>query len=197
LGRRRTYGRHIFVLSPPVTGRRHPGRRIRLIQRRPRTSSADDRPGSSSTESGVAGHFGKVSGKARNDAGKTLEIDLFDVGDVSGQAVLYVQSPDGNVYTNATFNFTADSMCASSCSANGVTSITATTSGGSHPYNDSWLTILIPLPSTYGSVGLTPPGETQPGWWKIDYRIAAGVQSNDTTTWRVGVRGNPVHLIVP
>jgi Flp pilus assembly protein TadG len=133
----------------------------------------------------------------KNDAGKTLEIDLFDVGDVSGQAVLYVQSPDGNVYTNATFNFTADSMCASSCSANGVTSITATTSGGSHPYNDSWLTILIPLPSTYGSVGLTPPGETQPGWWKIDYRIAAGVQSNDTTTWRVGVRGNPVHLIVP
>jgi Flp pilus assembly protein TadG len=131
------------------------------------------------------------------DAGKTLEIDLFDVGDVSGQAILYVESPDGNVYTNATFNYTADSMCASSCSANGVTSITATTSGGTHPYNDSWLTILIPLPSTYGSVGLTPGGETQAGWWKIDYKIAAGVQSNDTTTWRVGVRGNPVHLIVP
>lgn len=131
------------------------------------------------------------------DAGKTLEIDLFDVGDVSGQAILYVESPDGNKYTNATFNYKADSMCASSCSGTGVSSITATTSGGSHPYNDSWLTILIPLPSTYGSVGLTPTGETQPGWWKIDYQIAAGVQSNDTTTWRVGIRGNPVHLIVP
>jgi hypothetical protein len=131
------------------------------------------------------------------DAGKTLEIDLFDVGVVSGQAILYVESPDGNTYTNATFNYTADSMCASSCTGTGVSSITATTSGGSHPYNDSWLTILIPLPSTYGSVGLTPAGETQPGWWKIDYQIAAGVQSNDTTAWRVGVRGNPVHLIVP
>ena len=131
------------------------------------------------------------------DAGKTLEIDLFDVGDVSGQAILYVESPDGNTYTNATFNFQADGVCASTCSGNGVTSITATTSSGSHPYNDSWLTILIPLPSTYGSVGLTPTGETQAGWWKIDYKIAAGVQSNDTTTWRVGVRGNPVHLIVP
>jgi len=131
------------------------------------------------------------------DAGKTLEIDLFDVGDVSGKAVLYIESPDGNVYTDASFNYQADTQCAASCSGTGVTSITATTSGGSHPYNDSWLTILIPLPSTYGSVGLTPTGETQAGWWKIDYQIAAGVQSNDTTTWRVGVRGNPVHLIVP
>jgi Flp pilus assembly protein TadG len=130
------------------------------------------------------------------DAGKTLEIDLFDVGDVGGQAILYIQSPDGNVYTNASFTFTADSMCANTCAGSG-SSITATTSGGAHPYNDTWLTILIPLPSSYGSVGLTPPGETQAGWWKIDYRIAAGVQSNDTTTWRVGVRGNPVHLIVP
>ena len=131
------------------------------------------------------------------DAGKTLEIDLFDVGDVSGQAILYIESPDGNVYSNATFNFAADSKCASTCSGTGVSSITATTSSGSHPYNNSWLTILIPLPSTYGSVGLKPAGETQAGWWKINYQIAAGVQSNDTTTWRVGVRGNPVHLIVP
>jgi hypothetical protein len=138
------------------------------------------------------------------DAGKTLEIDLFDVGDVScspgpcsgSLATLYVQSPDGNVYSNANFTFAADSMCASSCSGSG-SSIIATTSSGTHPYNDSWLTILVPLPSTYGSVGLTPPGETQAGWWKIDYRIAAGVQSNDTTTWRVSVRGNPVHLVVP
>ena len=53
------------------------------------------------------------------------------------------------------------------------------------------------MPNTHGSVGLTWTGESQAGWWKIDYQIAAGVQSNDTTTWRVGVRGNPVHLIVP
>ena len=131
------------------------------------------------------------------DAGKTLEIDLFDVGDVSGLAQLYIEDPDGNVYTNPTFNYTADAQCASGCSGNGVSFITATSSGGSHPFNDSWITILVTLPSTYGSVGLTPGSESQAGWWKIDYRIAAGVQSNDTTTWRVSVRGNPVHLIVP
>jgi hypothetical protein len=53
------------------------------------------------------------------------------------------------------------------------------------------------LPSTYGSGGLTPPGESSAGWWKIDYKLGSGTVGNDTTTWRVGVRGNPVHLIVP
>jgi Flp pilus assembly protein TadG len=135
----------------------------------------------------------------KSDAGKTLEIDLFDIGDVSkgGAATLYVQSPDGNKYTNATFDFQASSPCGSSCSGSGVSSILATDVNGNHPYNDSWLTIRIALPSTYGSVGLTPSGEPGAGWWKIDYKISAGVQSNDTTTWRVSVLGKPVHLIVP
>ncbi|MHB8399920.1 MAG: pilus assembly protein TadG-related protein [Candidatus Limnocylindrales bacterium] len=134
------------------------------------------------------------------DAGKTLEIDLFDIGDVSSTATLKILDPNGNVYTNATFNYTADSLCNNSkgnCSGNNATTITTTFSDGTHPFNDSWITILIPLPSTYGSGGLTPPGETQPGWWKIDYNLSGGTLGNDTTTWRVGVRGNPVHLIVP
>ena len=48
------------------------------------------------------------------------------------------------------------------------------------------------LPSTYGSGGLTPPGETQAGWWKIEYTVGGG---NDTTTWSVAIRGSPVHLV--
>ena len=39
-----------------------------------------------------------------------------------------------------------------------------------------------------------PAGETQSGWWKIEYQVAGG---NDTTTWEVNVLGNPVHLVVP
>ena len=37
-------------------------------------------------------------------------------------------------------------------------------------------------------------GESQPGWWKIEYQVNGG---NDTTTWEVNVLGNPVHLVVP
>ena len=128
-------------------------------------------------------------------AGKTLEIDLFDPGDVNGDAFIRIKNPDGNAYNYATFSYTADNQCTSNCSGNGVTQIQTHVNGaGTGPFNNSWITILIPLPSSYGSVGLTPPGETQPGWFKIEYNVTGG---NDTTTWRVLIRGNPVHLIVP
>ena len=130
-------------------------------------------------------------------AGKTIEIDLFDPGDVGGDAFLRVLSPDGNAYNYATFSYSADANCVSGnsdlCSASGRTSV-QTAKGGSSSFNDSWLKILIPLPTTYGSTGLLPAGETQSGWWKIEYQVAGG---NDTTTWEVNVLGNPVHLVVP
>jgi hypothetical protein len=136
-------------------------------------------------------------------AGKTIEIDLFDPGDVSGNAVLRVKNPDGNVYNYATFSYstfnlnTSGSNCISGnsdlCSALGRTSI-QTAKSGSSSYNNTWVRLLIPLPSTYGAAGLKPAGETQDGWWKIEYTGSGG---NDTTTWMVNLRGNPVHLIVP
>ncbi|MGH2512855.1 MAG: pilus assembly protein TadG-related protein [Candidatus Limnocylindrales bacterium] len=130
-------------------------------------------------------------------AGKTIEIDLFDPGDVSGNAFLRVLSPDGGAYNYATFSYTSDSNCVSgssdACSATGRTSV-QTAKSGSSSFNDTWLKIQVALPPTYGSVSLTPSGETQPGWWKIEYQVAGG---NDTTTWMVNVLGNPVHLVVP
>jgi hypothetical protein len=54
----------------------------------------------------------------------------------------------------------------------------------------------VPLPANYGSVGLNPPGDAtnEDGWWQIEYNINA---ANDTTTWAVSIRGNPVHLVLP
>ena len=46
-------------------------------------------------------------------AGKTIEIDLFDPGDVSGDAYLRILSPDGNAYNYATFSYSSDANCAS------------------------------------------------------------------------------------
>ena len=46
----------------------------------------------------------------------------------------------------------------------------------------------------YGVSGLTPSGETESGWWKVRYTVNSG---NDTTTWEVSIRGNPVRLVVP
>jgi hypothetical protein len=121
-------------------------------------------------------------------AGKTMQIVLHDPGDVSGNAYLRVQSPDGNAYNYANFSYTATN----GLSGNNVNVIQ--TANGSSLFDNQQITILIPLPTTYGASGLRPPGETEDGWWKIEYQVNGG---NDTTTWQVSIRGSPVHLVVP
>jgi hypothetical protein len=124
-------------------------------------------------------------------AGKTAEIRLFDPGDVGGDAVLRIKRPTALGYVDATFSYTADN----GRSGTNVSSI-QTAVGGSNLYNNSWITISVPLSNTYGLLdNLTPAGESQPGWWKIEYTITAS--GNDTTTWEVTIRGNPVHLVQP
>jgi Flp pilus assembly protein TadG len=135
-------------------------------------------------------------------AGKTLEIDLFDVGDVSGSGTLKIWSPDGPgaSQTLATFNYTTDNHWHVTAAHNGdagvgpqtgtsVTSIPTAASGLTSNFNDTWIHILIPLPTSYGSGGLW-----QGGWWQIEYDLSGGGAS-DVTTWAVNVIGNPVHLI--
>lgn len=123
-------------------------------------------------------------------AGKTMEIRLFDPGDVGGDAVLRIKRPGATSYSDATFSYSADN----GRSGTNVTSI-QTASGGRNLFNNSWITISIPLPNTYGQGAddLRPIGETEAGWWKIEYAITAA--GNDTTTWEVSIRGNPVHLV--
>jgi len=122
-------------------------------------------------------------------AGKTMEVKLFDPGDVSGNAYLRILSPDGNAYNYVNFTWTSDNAK----SGSGSTIQTASSGSGSL-FQDALITIEIPLPSTYGSVGLTPAGEPGAGWWKIEYTVDGG---NDTTTWQVDIQGNPVHLLAP
>ena len=133
-------------------------------------------------------------------AGKTMEIELFDPGDVGQNAWIRVLSPDGNVYSYARFDYSSDSSCVNgrsdSCAATGRTQIQTYRTGSGSSFDNSVITIAIPLPSTYGSGGLNPPGDAtnEQGWWQIEYQVGA---ANDTTTWRVSIRGNPVHLVIP
>ncbi len=148
--------------------------------------------------------------------GKTIVIDLYDPGDVSSQAPLgggwlQILNPDGNVYNPATLSFTSVSKagvvgpsgtnvtCIQTNRPNGPPSFAVpvgcpTIYGGGNQFDSYWLKILIPLPATYGDSGLQPAGTPAPGWWKIQYTVGGG---NDTTTWQVSIRGNPVHLIKP
>jgi hypothetical protein len=144
----------------------------------------------------------------RSGIGKTLQIDLFDPGDTAAPTWLQILSPDGNTYAPVRFNYTADANAsAGHTSGTNVTCIqtrggTGSTAPAGCPsdattnppefYQNSWIRITIPLSLAYGAGGLIPPGEPAAGWWKIKYTVNKG---NDTTTWMVSLRGNPVHLV--
>ena len=128
-------------------------------------------------------------------AGKTMVIQLFDPGDASGNSSIEVLQPTSTGYVAARFNYTADSNAAGSKSGTNVASL-RTTINGSSQYNNSWVTLTVPLPKTYTAP--LPPGEpagTLGGWWKIRYTFDN--TTTDTTTWQVSIRGNPVHLVLP
>ena len=132
-------------------------------------------------------------------AGKTIEIDLFDPGDLGQAACMRILSPDNNVYTPATFDFTTDSRGTSlqatpgsseSCSRR-QPRITPPTRGPNDTStasssDNTWLHIIIPLPVTYGSVG-APTGEPVPGGGRSSTRSGG----NDTTTWQVNGHRQP------
>jgi hypothetical protein len=125
-------------------------------------------------------------------AGKTLEIDLFDPGDVGGNATLKVLSPYNNAQSYATFSYTTDANCidgnSDACSSASTDHIT-TAVNGSSSFNNTWIKILLKVQTDYGTAALW-----QGGWWQIEYNVGSG---NDTTTWQVNILGNPVHLVVP
>jgi hypothetical protein len=134
-------------------------------------------------------------------AGKTMEIRLWDPGDTNTlSASLEVLVPTTTGYQPAAFNYTARRVASGGVNCDseagtGVTSVTTNT-GGSSVFNGCWVTIQIPLPSTYTAP--TPPGEPGPGWWKIRYTMGSGTSNAfDLTTWEVRILGNPVHLKVP
>jgi hypothetical protein len=131
---------------------------------------------------------------AYTGAGKTLDIDLFDPGDVNGNGFLRLLSPNGVGGTQVqvtNFSYTTDSNCglhgsSDACSDTGRSQI-QTANNGSSSFQSTWIHILVPLDTTYGSTGLW-----QGGWWQVQYITGA---ANDTTTWSVNVIGNPVHLV--
>lgn len=126
--------------------------------------------------------------------GKTFRISLYDPGEVTktsnttGNGTIKVIQPSGAVVSscsgltdspNSTFTSGAT---LSPCQFNSAV-------GGVAEYNGYWVTLNIPIPTTYSCTLGTVPG----CWWKIEYDING--QANDTTTWSAQVIGDPVHLI--
>lgn len=155
-------------------------------------------------------------------AGKTLEISLFDPGDMGGSSSNYswitVMAPSSTSVggtpvpsSSCTANYRAYgsstwynvSLSSGPGGAYANTCTIQTTTQGSNAYQDRWLRIRIPLPTTYGTAGTDPwkcddtvadPTVT-PGscWWQIKYYTQGGSLS-DYTTWTARIVGDPVRL---
>ncbi|TMG35426.1 MAG: hypothetical protein E6H94_08600 [Chloroflexi bacterium] len=125
-------------------------------------------------------------------AGKTLEIRLFDPGDIFS-TTFKIRVPTSTGFTYATFTWTATGSSGGGPTSGGPTTSLVTSTATTKYYDNQWVTISVPIPTSYTAP--TPPGEPGPGWWKIEY-ITSGT-GQDVTTWEVNVRGNPVHLITP
>ncbi len=130
-------------------------------------------------------------------AGKTVEITLWDPGDTRPlSASIEILLPNASGWAATALDYTAakgtTNSAAANCNSltgNGVMSIQTNVGNTNGTFNGCWLTIQIPIPTTYTA--------QQSGWWKIRYTMNGNGTSSDVTTWKVQIRGNPVHLIVP
>jgi hypothetical protein len=129
-------------------------------------------------------------------AGKTMEIKLWDPGDTNPLAAnLQIEIPTSGGWSPTSFSWTAatgtSNSGAQSCNSlsGSGTSVVTNVGATTGTFNGCWLTIDVVIP-----VGYTAQ---QSGWWKIKYNMTGSGTSNDVTTWKVQIKGNPVHLIVP
>ena len=110
----------------------------------------------------------------------------------------------------ATFSYTAERLGTGGSSCNALTgtnvATVTTNTGGSSRFNGCWLHITVKLPASYDAPipdasqwpSDLPASARGAGWWWIRYNMGSGSgNAFDLTTWQVGIRGNPVHLVVP
>lgn len=127
------------------------------------------------------------------DAGKTMEVSLFDPGDCSGScnASMQFQMPTSGGYSAQAFTYydagVDGTLSPAPSSSSGSPPALVTTTNGTIKYQGHWVVVDIPIPAGY-----TAP---QGGWWKVAYNY--NTQTTDRTTWEVDIKGNPVHLVVP
>lgn len=153
-------------------------------------------------------------------AGKTLEIDLFDPGDGTGDSWVSVigpsiAGPEGVMIPDSAcmvasraYGDTNWSPVALSNGPDGTyphTCTVQTSQGGNNEFQDRWLRFKIPIPSDYGTTGsedwtrcdtAVADPTTQGGscWWQISYYVKDG-RLGDYTTWDARAENDPIHLL--
>lgn len=124
-------------------------------------------------------------------SGKTLVLNLWDVGDATAGAWVQPLAPGGATYPCSWEGFKGTDGTSWGVDVDGNTStcrINTTFASGTTTsrYNNSDLKIEIDL------TGYTCSADC---WWKIKIHYSSGGTITDTTTWEAHIEGNPVKLV--
>ena len=130
-------------------------------------------------------------------AGRTINVDIFDIGDVSGgNAYVGIEQPDGTMATGSLRNLGTSVGQNGNGTVpknwNGDTGTSCTTcfqtysTVNGNAYNGQWVQVQIQVPSTYTD---------STGYWSLEYLVGAGATAGDTFSVQVGSAGSPDHLI--
>lgn len=130
-----------------------------------------------------------------NDAGRTLRISLYDMGESDKGGVLQVLPPAEVSASLPNFtgcDFTRDDNKAmtedpSTCKVSNIYS----TSANNYMWNGRLLIIDVPIPKTYTCNQAAATG----CWIKIKMQYPTGAVVNDATTWSAAILGNPIRIV--
>ena len=122
------------------------------------------------------------------DAGRTLRINLYDMGEANSAGTLQILPPAEYASTFSGCSFSRDdnaelNVTASTCTLNNVLA--------SAGYNGRLLTIDVPIPTNY-----TCSTSSQTGCWiKIRANFPGATSVTDATTWSASILGNPIRIV--
>jgi hypothetical protein len=129
-------------------------------------------------------------------AGRTIDVNIFDVGDVSGgNAYVGIQQPDGTKATGSLRNlgtsvgqggngFVQQNWNGNLTSCSTCFQTYSVASG--NVFNGQWVRVQIRVPSTYTD---------STGYWSLEYLVSTTATAGDTFSVQVGSAGSPDHLI--
>jgi len=121
------------------------------------------------------------------DAGRTLRINLYDMGESSQPGSLQILPPPEFASSFSGCTITRDDGAALSVNASMCLLSNVSSSG----YNGRLLTIDVPIPANYTCNQSSATG----CWIKIKAAYPTGANVTDATTWSAAILGNPIRIV--
>lgn len=135
-------------------------------------------------------------------AGRTIDFDVYDAGDMSGSGSIYIGLADPRTgrlldvspRTASIWNLfqqrsNRGTPRATLMATPSIVEVLATDQG-TFILDNWWAHFEVPIPSDYN------PGDNPDNWWwSMQYRTTNGVTATDTITFAVSHRGSPVRLL--